>query len=66
MPKVAQNIKNLYDVYYGDSKRFLPVIAGNTPFGYYDNDTEFVRDARRVCAFVAIHLGVGGLGLTSS
>jgi hypothetical protein len=64
MAKVAQNIKNLYDVYNGDSKRFLPTIAGNTPFGYYDNDTEFVRDARRVCGFVAIHLGVGGLKLT--
>ena len=66
MPKQAQNIKNLYDVYYGDSKRFLPTIAGNTPFGYYDNDTEFVRDARRVCGFVAIHLGVGGLGAISA
>jgi hypothetical protein len=64
MAKQAQNIKNLYDVYYGDSKRFLPIIAGNTPFGYYDNDTEFVRDARRVCGFVAIHLGIGGLGQT--
>ena len=64
MPKQAQNIKNLYDVYFGDSKRFLPIIAGNTPFGYYDNDTEFVRDARRVCGFVAIHLGIGGLGQT--
>ena len=64
MAKVAQNIKNLYDVYNGDSRRFLPIIAGNTPFGYYDNDTEFVRDARRVCGFVAIHLGVGGLKLT--
>jgi hypothetical protein len=64
MAKVAQNIKNLYDVYNGDSRRFLPIIAGNTPFGYYDNDTEFVRDARRVCGFVAIHLGIGGLKLT--
>ena len=64
MAKVAQNIKNLYDVYNGDSRRFLPVIAGNTPFGFYDNDTEFVRDARRVCGFVAIHLGIGGLKLT--
>jgi hypothetical protein len=64
MPKIAQNIKNLYDVYNGDSRRFLPIIAGNTPFGYYDNDTEFVRDARRVCGFVAIQLGVGGLKLT--
>jgi len=64
MAKIAQNIKNLYDVYNGDSRRFLPIIAGNTPFGYYDNDTEFVRDARRVCGFVAIHLGVGGLKLT--
>ena len=64
MPKQAQNIKNLYDVYNGDSRRFLPIIAGNTPFGYYDNDTEFVRDARRVCGFVAIHLGIGGLGQT--
>ena len=64
MAKIAQNIKNLYDVYNGDSNRFLPIIAGNTPFGYYDNDTEFVRDARRVCGFVAVHLGVGGLKLT--
>ena len=64
MAKIAQNIKNLYDVFNGDSNRFLPIIAGNTPFGYYDNDTEFVRDARRVCGFVAVHLGVGGLKLT--
>jgi hypothetical protein len=64
MAKIAQNIKNLYDVYNGDSRRFLPIIAGNTPFGYYDNDTEFVRDARRVCGFIAIHLGIGGLKLT--
>ena len=64
MAKIAQNIKNLYDVYNGDSRRFLPIISGNTPFGYYDNDTEFVRDARRVCGFIAIHLGVGGLKLT--
>jgi len=64
MAKIAQNIKNLYDVYSGDSGRFLPIIASNTPFGYYDNDTEFVRDARRVCGFVAIHLGVGGLKAT--
>jgi hypothetical protein len=64
MAKIAQNIKNLYDVYSGDSFRFLPIIAGNTPFGYYDNDTEFVRDARSVCGFVAIHLGIGGLKKT--
>jgi len=64
MAKIAQNIKNLYDVYNGDSRRFLPIIAGNTPFGYYDNDTEFVRDARSVCGFVAIRLGIGGLKLT--
>jgi hypothetical protein len=64
MAKIAQNIKNLYDVYNGDSRRFLPIISGNTPFGYYDNDTEFVRDARRVCGFIAIHLGVGGLKFT--
>jgi hypothetical protein len=62
MAKKAQNISRLYDVFFGDSRRFLPIIAGNTPFGYYDNDSEFVRDARRVCGFVAVHLGVGGLG----
>ena len=37
---MANNLKGLYDQYYGDVSYLSPV-KGNTPFGYYDNDTEF-------------------------
>ena len=38
----------------------LDRVKGHTPFGYYDNDPEFVKDAMRATAFVAQRLGVGG------
>ncbi len=38
----------------------LDRVKGNTPFGYYDNDSEFIRDTQRAAAFVAQRLGVGG------
>jgi hypothetical protein len=55
---MANNLKGLYDQYYGDV-RYLSPVKGNTPFGYYDNDTEFVTDAQNVCRFVAQRLGIG-------
>ena len=38
----------------------LERVKNNTPFGYYDNDSEFIKDAQRAAAFVAQRLGVGG------
>jgi hypothetical protein len=55
---MANNLKGLYDQYYGDV-RYLSPVKGNTPFGYYDNDTEFTTDAQKVCRFVAQRLGIG-------
>ena len=55
---MANNLKGLYDQYFGNVIYLSPV-KGNTPFGYYDNDTEFVRDAQSVCRFVAQRLGIG-------
>lgn len=40
----------------------LERVKGNTPFGYYDNDSEFIKDAQKAAAFVAQRLGVGGTG----
>jgi hypothetical protein len=42
---MAINLKDLYDVYFGDTSYLSPV-KGNTPFEYYTNDPEFVRDAK--------------------
>ena len=56
------NLKDLYDKYYGDTSYLSPVKC-NTPFEYYDNDPEFVKDAKAVAKFVAQRLGTG-LGLT--
>jgi len=58
---LAINLKDLYDTYYGDTSYLTPVKC-NTPFEYYDNDPEFVRDAKSVARFVAQRLGTG-LGL---
>ena len=55
---MANNLKGLYDQYFGDVSYLSPV-KGNTPFGYYDNDTEFVTDAQNVCRFIAQRLGIG-------
>ncbi len=59
---MAINLKDLYDKYYGDTSYLSPVKC-NTPFEYYDNDPEFVKDAKSVAKFVAQRLGTG-LGLT--
>jgi hypothetical protein len=59
----AINLKRLWDEYYGDTSYLNPVKC-NTPFEYYDNDPEFVRDAKGCARFVGQRLGAGGLGLT--
>jgi hypothetical protein len=59
----AINLKRLWDEYYGDTSYLNPVKC-NTPFQYYDNDPEFVRDAKSCARFVAQRLGASGLGLT--
>ena len=44
---MAQNLTQLYaagNLTTGFNN--LTVVRGNTPFGYFDNDTEFVRDAK--------------------
>ena len=58
---MAVNLKDLFDVYYGNVSYLTPV-KGNTPYEYYTNDPEFVRDAQSTCRFVAQRLGAG-LGL---
>jgi len=40
----------------------LERVKNNTPFGYYDNDSEFIKDAQKAASFVAQRLGVGGTG----
>jgi hypothetical protein len=59
----AINLKRLWDEYYGDTSYLNPVKC-NTPFEYYTNDPEFVRDAKSCARFVAQRLGASGLGLT--
>jgi hypothetical protein len=56
---MAINLKDLYDVYLGDTSYLTPV-KGNTPFEYYTNDPEFVRDAKNAAKFVAQRLGISG------
>jgi hypothetical protein len=56
---MAINLKDLYDVYYGDTAYLSPV-KGNTPFEYYTNDPEFTRDAKSAAKFIAQRLGVSG------
>jgi hypothetical protein len=63
MAAKAINLKRLWDEYYGDTSYLNPVKC-NTPFEYYDNDPEFVRDAKSCARFVAQRLGASGLGLT--
>jgi hypothetical protein len=63
MSAKAINLKRLWDEYYGDTSYLNPVKC-NTPFEYYDNDPEFVRDAKSCARFVAQRLGASGLGLT--
>jgi hypothetical protein len=56
---MAINLKDLFDVYYGDTA-YLSQVKGNTPFEYYTNDPEFIRDAKSATKFVAQRLGVSG------
>ena len=56
---MAINLKDLYDVYFGDTTYLSPV-KGNTPFEYYTNDPEFIRDAKSAAKFVAQRLGISG------
>jgi hypothetical protein len=49
---------NNKDQFYSNLSR----VKGNTPFGYYDNDPEFIKDAMRATAFVAQRMGVSGTG----
>jgi len=56
---MAINLKDLYDVYFGDTAYLSPV-KGNTPFEYYTNDPEFIRDAKSAAKFVAQRLGISG------
>ena len=63
MSAKAINLKRLWDEYYGDTSYLIPVKC-NTPFEYYTNDPEFVRDAKSSTRFVAQRLGASGLGLT--
>jgi hypothetical protein len=63
MSAKAINLKRLWDEYYGDTSYLNPVKC-NTPFEYYTNDPEFVRDAKSCTRFVAQRLGASGLGLT--
>ena len=44
----------------------LDRVKNNTPFGYYDNDSEFIKDAQKAASFVAQRLGVGGTGNAST
>jgi hypothetical protein len=56
---MAQNLTQLYaagNLTTGFNN--LTVVRGNTPFGYFDNDTEFVRDAKNCTAYVAQRLGI--------
>jgi hypothetical protein len=61
MSAKAINLKRLWDEYYGDTSYLNPVKC-NTPFEYYDNDPEFVRDAKSCARFVGQRLGASGLG----
>jgi hypothetical protein len=45
-----------------DNRVNLERVKNNTPFGYYDNDSEFIKDTQKAAAFVAQRLGVGGTG----
>ena len=63
MSAKAINLKRLWDEYYGDTSYLNPVKC-NTPFEYYDNDPEFVRDAKSCTRFIAQRLGSSGLGNT--
>ena len=56
---MAQNLTQLYgagNIATGFGS--LTTVRGNTPFGYFDNDTEFVRDAKNCTVFVAQRLGI--------
>jgi len=56
---MAQNLTQLYAAgNLATGFNSLTTVKGNTPFGYFDNDTEFVRDAKNCTVFVAQRLGI--------
>jgi len=57
---MAQSLTQLYHTSLAAGFNNLTTVRGNTPFGYFDQDTEFVRDAKNCTAFVAQRLGVSG------
>ena len=61
---MAQNLTQLYGAgNIGGGFGNLTTVKGNTPFGYFDNDTEFVRDAKNCTVFVSQRLGItSGIG----
>lgn len=61
---MAQNLTQLYGAgNIGAGFSSLTTVRGNTPFGYFDNDTEFVRDAKNCTVFVSQRLGItSGIG----
>jgi hypothetical protein len=61
---MAQNLTQLYGAgNISTGFNSLTTIKNNTPFGYFDNDTEFVRDAKNCTVFVAQRLGItSGVG----
>jgi len=61
---MAQNLTQLYgEGNIGVGFGSLTTVKGNTPFGYFDNDVEFVRDAKNCTVFVSQRLGItSGIG----
>ena len=56
---MAQNLTQLYGAgNLATGFGSLTTVRGNTPFGYFDQDTEFVRDAKNCTVFVAQRLGI--------
>ena len=56
---MAQNLTQLYGAgNISTGFNSLTTVKNNTPFGYFDNDTEFVRDAKNCTVFVAQRLGI--------
>lgn len=49
----------MQDYNYALSTTDLLPVAGNTPWGYYDNDPSFQTDAQKACFYVTRRLGFG-------
>ncbi len=65
MAQYPINLKDFLATYQGDVKYLTPV-KGATPFGFYDNDPEFVRDAKNVVRFISNRLGAGAYGASGA